>query len=370
MERQLPEYTIEGTVFEVDVKLQVLREVADPENTIHFAEMEDHATHYTLNYDPEERNLPGFLEPYITVDIPPMKELDPEGMAEHFGYKLEELSNKTDFDIIVDQQALAIRESGRQPLIEFIPGHEYYVAMHWGRLEPTDLLYNPIRLSDIDYCYIDELNKYWITYDPQTRQAVDPDTRRLVEIPKDLIVLEIPGDGQLDPVGYARKHRLDQNQILRTYPIEMKMKARVVPWSETTLDLLIAQNIKKLSGGLTNAVINGTLYNAEPDSQSLINPIDPDKMIDLKKMDMNPEGTEYICFFDTSKNMVVHPDDQNRQSHDLVMLVIPDPFHCARKGQTITVKEVPTLSNATRNRKQPENEYRTMKQQHRKGKKL
>lgn len=370
MERQLPIYTIEGTDFEVDVKQQLLKEVSAPDNIIHFIQMKDHGTHYSLTYDLEGRNLPGLGDPFVTVDIPPLKDLDPEGMAEHFGYKQEELAGKTDFEIIVDQEALAERLTGRQPMIEFIPGHEYYVALHWGLLEPTDLMYDRIKLDDIDYCFIEELNKYWITYDPESRKVIDLDTAALVQVPNNLTVLEIPGDSKLDPYRYAIKYGLDYKQILRENPIEMKMKARVVPWEETAVDHLIERNIKKLSGGMTNAVINGKLYILDQDRQALVGATDRNKIIDLKGMDMNPEATEYMCFFETSKDIVVHPNDQNRQLPNLVMMVIPNPFLSSHRGQTIKVKEVPTLSRSTRIGKNLEHDQPKQKQQHKKGRKI
>lgn len=245
MERQLPILTIEGADFVVDVVHQELRELDNPLNTISFLEMKDNGTHYSLNYDPTEKNLPGLFKQSIVVDIPQMVQLDPEGMAAHHGISVEEVKSKTDFDIIVNKHLVALREKVTLPIID-IAGHPFFVDLRLDSLRPKDdFTTTGIQFSDIDHCLLEDERVYQITYNPDTRTYADIDFEKITAIPKDIIVVEIPFQPTLDPVGYARKYGLDAREILRAHPPVADMKAKIVPWSETPINEIIERNLKK-----------------------------------------------------------------------------------------------------------------------------
>jgi len=245
MERILPVISVEGTDFIVDVSKQELIEKANPANTISFLEMNDQGTHYTLEYDTGEKNLPGLFKQGVPVNIPQMVALDPEGMSIHHGVGIEALYGKTDYDIIVNQELVALREKGALPVIE-IAGHPFYVDIRMDCLRPKDDFSTMgISFSDIDHCLDEDKMVYEITYNPDTRTFVEVDFNRVTSVPKDLIVVEISYLSTLDPIGYARKRGLDQNSILRANPPIADMKARIVPWSETPIQKIISDNKKR-----------------------------------------------------------------------------------------------------------------------------
>src|ERR1700712_1489113 len=99
-------FTIKGTAFLVNIDQQVLRQTDNSANEIFFVrEMTDFGSHYRLFYDPAIRNVPHHsYEPATMkeIHVPPLIELDPEGMAAKYGFKTEDLKGKTDFQVMVD----------------------------------------------------------------------------------------------------------------------------------------------------------------------------------------------------------------------------------------------------------------------------
>jgi hypothetical protein len=247
MKRELPTYPIEGTEFLLDVSCQELKEVKNPSNTISFLEMKDHGTHYTLNYDPESKNLPGlFGKNTVGVEIPQMVKLDPEGMATHYSLSVDELKGKTDFEIIVNQDLVALREKGALPIID-IAGHPFYVDLRMDSLRPKDDFRTMgIQFSEIDHCLFEDERVYRFTYDPASHSYVDIDVNRITAVPKDLIIVEVPYKSTLDPIGYARWLGIDSKDMLREHPPQAEMKARIVPWSETPIAKLIERNLNRI----------------------------------------------------------------------------------------------------------------------------
>ena len=128
MERQLPVITIEGTDFIVDITQFVLREKAVPTNVIVFEDMQHRGDSYHFDYNIDTKNVPNiFNKKSITVKIPEFVVLDPIGMADKYKCTVDDLKNKSDFEIIVDQKSFDLRVmKGMLPTVE-IAGHRSFV---------------------------------------------------------------------------------------------------------------------------------------------------------------------------------------------------------------------------------------------------
>jgi hypothetical protein len=233
MGRELPEYELYGTKFLVDVELLELRQKDDPENTISFLSMEDRGTHYRIDYNVNEA---------YNVDIPPLKELDPEGMAAKYGCSIEDMKNKTDFEIMVDQAALSKRLAGTLPEID-LAGHTFYVDWRYKELRAKDdMAAIPLDLKRMDMN--SDGTAYICAYHLPSRSEYQIDVST-TELPKDVVLVEIPYELKLDPVGVAREHGLRDTALLRRFPILQGLKAKVKPLSKTDLPKLIESNKKK-----------------------------------------------------------------------------------------------------------------------------
>lgn len=341
MERRLPILDIEGTAFIVDVARQELREQDDPENVISFLEMTDHGTHYTLVYDPDTKNLPEFMGEYLELKIPQMAALDPDGMSLAYGLSLMHTEVKTDFEIIVNQELVALREKGVLPVIE-IAGHPFYVDIRMDSLRPKDdFSTTGIQFAEIEDCLTEDESTYTVPYDPNTKEYVELDFNSITAIPEGLIIVEIPYQSQLDPIGYALKHDLDPKDLLRVYPPGRDMKARIVPWSETPIERIMERNIKRLYPESSFIVIGKEKHLLDKNEQTLTPLTDQSRKIDLSRMDKNAAGTEYIGFYDTQKQRIVQPEGLNSDSSGLCMLVIPVELIRNPQRKDLEVKLLP-----------------------------
>ncbi len=204
MDRALPIYTIEGTDFIVDVANLQLREKENPQNTIKVFDMSDFGDRYTFHYNPRIKNIPGQRAEYnnsIIIEMPELVKLDPQGMSEK--YNVANVDGKTDFDLMVDQEALHTRiKLGKLPTID-IAGHTFYADARIDLLRPKDdFMTMGIKFSDIQpYCFED---RYIIPYNPKTHEFQEPNYNTITEYPKDLLVIEFPHERILDPVGWNR----------------------------------------------------------------------------------------------------------------------------------------------------------------------
>jgi hypothetical protein len=246
--RILPTRDILGTTFIVDVQKDQLREQGNPDNTIGFNEMGYSKEGYRFHYDPILKNLPeSFTAEYEVISIPNLTELDPMGMAMKYGKTEAEIAGKTDVEVMVDQKQLALRvEYGQLPVFEIV-GHPFYVDLVMNSLRPKDDFAPTagIRFEEIEDYFIESTNHYLIPYNPITHSLEELDPETIKAVPKGIVFVEIPLPQPLDPVAYARIHGFDRDQTLRETPLQMKMKAVEVPWYNTPLRRIIADNLKR-----------------------------------------------------------------------------------------------------------------------------
>lgn len=239
-------YTIEGTAFTVDIDKQVLMQTDDQQNQISFITgMQDHGTHYRLLYDLNELRPAEDLfdqNRVKMIDIPQMTTLDPLGMSEKYGIPVEKLQKLSDFEVIVDQKALASRKQNILPQID-IAGEQFVVDLRLHELRHAQHFFPVISLRSFELTS-DGWN-YEAFYEPLMKQVVELDPK-LLEFPPGVIKIKLPNEIGLDPVGTAEIYGMDEKGLLRHYPIQKELKAEVIPLSETEIPRLIRQNKEQL----------------------------------------------------------------------------------------------------------------------------
>jgi len=251
-ERALPEYTIEGTVFLVDIMKEEFRQKDNHENVISFGMLVRENGSYRLIYDAEVKNIPGpdrYNSPALkTIDVPQLAQLDPEGMAEKCNKPIEQVRGKTDFEVIVDQELLAKRMSGQLPTIELM-GHTFYVDVFMGAIRPKDDFSTMgIAFSDMEAVPFIVPEYYRFYYDPAKHSLGKVDVDTVTDLPKNIVVMEIPLENKLDPFRFAQIYGFDVETTLMRHPIRADMKGRVVPWEETGLPRIIEENKNRFRG--------------------------------------------------------------------------------------------------------------------------
>lgn len=261
MEKQLPIYEIEGTPFTVDIEKSELRQVDNPANTIgFFSDMTYRGTHYQVQYELLQKKVQeGWSDTtrIRVINIPQMIVLDPEGMAAKHNIPVAELKDKRDFEVIVNQDLYNRRLNGHLPVID-IMGHPFFVDLRMGSLRPKDdFSTTGIEFSQIEGYVNPDEQKYWVPYAPTSHSFRDIDSETILSVPKDIFVIEIPTAQKLDPVGYARLHGFDIEDIVLANPIKSNMKAKIIPWTETEIQKVIKENQKKaIQTGMTNPMEN------------------------------------------------------------------------------------------------------------------
>lgn len=238
-------FEIKGTSFEVDIDKLTLRQTDNRENEIAISDINDLGSHYRLSYDLNTKNAfygSGYPDHVKTITIPPLTALDPESMAEKYGFTVEQLKGKSDFEVIVDQEALAQRQSGILPQID-LAGEMFTVDLRLQELRNSKYFFPVISLKSFELT--NDGWHYEAYYHPVMKQVVELDPK-LLEFPEGVIKLKIPNEIGLDPVAAARQYGMDERELLRRHPIQKELKAEVIPLSETHIPALIRQNKEAL----------------------------------------------------------------------------------------------------------------------------
>lgn len=240
MEKKLPIYTdpAYGIEFIVDVEKFEFRERANPENRYTLEDIIDLGEEgYRFDhFDKTSRQD-------LTITPPQFVTLAPREMAEKYNKAVEEILLLTDFELMVDQQALTRRiNRGELPTVE-IGGHIFYADARIDLLRPKDVLSTMgIPFDDLEDWYVEDRNVYAFPYDPKNFEIGDREWDKILDYPIDLIFVEIPYARILDPVGWNRRNGSEEMEGLKETGLRLDFKAELVPWNKSGIDEIIAEN--------------------------------------------------------------------------------------------------------------------------------
>lgn len=245
-QRLLPTYKIFGTEFIVDVNQLELREKANPKNVISISDMEEKAVQgYRFWYSPNSKSLTTFSEQGAKLaEIPDFVQLDPTGMAKKHNISEDIMAGMDDFRLMVDQEAFdKIAYQGIIPTID-IAGHTFHVDLFNDKLHPTDDIWSRgIIFSELKHYYSHKDDTYTIPYNQKTHTFQEV-SLNVKEIPKDLIVVQIPGKRTLDPIGKNKSGNLNTSDYLKKHGVHLHFEAKTIPWHQTRF----AETVKRNNG--------------------------------------------------------------------------------------------------------------------------
>jgi hypothetical protein len=245
-QRGLPTHKVFGTEFIVDVNQLELREKANPKNVISLSDMEEKAVQgYRLWYSPNTKGLTTYAEPGVKLaEIPDFVKLDPIGMAKKHNISEDKIDAMDDFKLMVDQDAFdKIAYKGIIPTID-IAGHTFYIDLFNDKLHPKDDIWSRgIIFSELKHYYSYKDDTYTIPYNQGTHTFQEV-SLNVKEIPKDLIVVQIPGKRTLDPIGQNKTSDLNTSDYLKKNGVQLQFEAKVIPWHQTRF----AENVKRNNG--------------------------------------------------------------------------------------------------------------------------
>lgn len=132
------------------------------------------------------------------------------------------------------------RIGGKLPEID-IAGTMFFVEIRLRELRSDFRLMSRI---DLDQCETGpDGESYRFAYNTELKQMVTVDPK-ITEWPKDVIIVEVPGDVKLDPYSLAREHGIDPIAFVKDHPIEKELKAKIVLLSETGFVEMMEKNKK------------------------------------------------------------------------------------------------------------------------------
>lgn len=240
MEKELPIYTDPdyGIEFIVDVEKFEFRERANPENRYKLEDMID-LGEAGYRFDHSDKTS----RQDLTIIPPQFVTLAPEQMAEKYNKAVEEILLLSDFELMVDQEALTRRiKNGELPTIE-IGGHIFYADARIDLLRPKDDFSTMgISFDDLEDWYVEDKNVYAFPYDPKNFEIGDREWDKIVDYPIDLIFVEIPYARTLDPVGWNRRNGWEEREGLKETGLKLEFKAELVPWNKSGIDEIISEN--------------------------------------------------------------------------------------------------------------------------------
>ncbi len=147
----------------------------------------------------------------------------------------------------MNQDAYDMRvNKGMLPTID-IEGHTFYMDIRMDKLRPKDdFLSNGIVFSEIENYFNDATETYIIPYNPQKRELGEIDYETITEIPKDLVVIEIPSEFKLDPIGWNRQHGFDLLDDVKKGSLEMNFTAKQCKWEDIYVPQKIKENLEQI----------------------------------------------------------------------------------------------------------------------------
>jgi hypothetical protein len=249
MERELPEIEILGTTFLFDINRVCLIEKKNPHNKISFSHMQDKGTHYSFEYSAVFKNyhfikggtFPSLLSgnidkslqvsnPVIRIEIPRIAKIDPEGMCRKYGCSLQDLKQKNDFEIMVNQDVYNRRLKG-EPVTVDLAGKKYVVDVNSNSLRSQNGIGDEIFLNDYRHIqYDDDNHLYHLCYNTLENRIEKTSWNIPIEKKENCIILELYHPYSLDPIGANIKYGINPKHGLIFLEHKMNHKAKVIPW--------------------------------------------------------------------------------------------------------------------------------------------
>jgi hypothetical protein len=139
------------------------------------------------------------------------------------------------------EELLQSRLGNNLPLID-IAGKDFMVVWEDRMLKPTSGTGNGL---DLDNMPLDENGFNYLCFYNLVTQSQVLIPENITRLPEDTILLKIPNELYLDPVGVARDYGQADTFLLNLYPIRENLKAEVIPIELSGLPELIKSNKEK-----------------------------------------------------------------------------------------------------------------------------
>lgn len=353
--RKLPEIEIHGTTFQFDIDTLLLIEKGNPFNALNFGDMEDHGTHYSLEYcavkkncyiplnDPSpEKSINELLDPPILVNIPRIAEIDPLGFSRKYNCNSKEMVEKTDFELMVNQDIYNKRIDGH-PVKVNIGGNHY-------EADPVnDVLWSLDGKEDIelknlsDYFDLDSL-KYNIFYEVETGKAVDIYNTGFGNI-EAVRLVQIPHMFFLDPIGKNHAAKFPTTLGLMYHDLKLEHDLNI---SMDEISQIIPAHRNR--DGNMEMLVEGTVFIVDINTFQYVDKQNPENIISLNMLEEDSRGyrfeykgreillPEFVILDPEGMARKYHVSIEEVKKHDdFHFMVDQEAYHLRMKGQLPTI---------------------------------
>ena len=156
------------------------------------------------------------------------------------------------------KDAVDYRMAGVLPIVDIL-GHPFIVNIKVGELLPKGN-YSSAGLDLINGGWYDfQTNQHCFYYHTsQMKEAnISPD---ITVLPKNVVLVKIPAPAQLDPIGMARKNKVEPAVYLKDFPQLIYHKAMIIPLEETILVDVVKSNKLKVIAGTSKLKLRKVRY--------------------------------------------------------------------------------------------------------------
>ena len=237
---------IDHLPFVIDTVKCELRQWNDPGNRIAFDELKDEGKYFSMLYSKDSKNVADQMQEASLQSTGSMNIIIPSVLLKEHELKddiqnaINENSRELNWGIFIGDEAIANRLSGVLPHID-LAGTDHIIDWRSKELRASDAPYGRISLKGM--AMSDTGEEYLCFFNTKSRTVYEPE-ENMTALPKDVVLLVIPGELKLDPVAVAREYGMKDTDLLFTHPIQQDLAANIKPLSETGLPAMIEKNLK------------------------------------------------------------------------------------------------------------------------------
>jgi hypothetical protein len=247
---KLPILVIRAVPFIIDPYKRQLIRFNDPEKIISFDDLKFNNSFYFLDFDTitfkpaiDLRGPEALADRVISVTIPATIIDAPAKLPKDRQDDMNRRSQALSWEFYLGDKNVALRLSGVLPHID-LAGTDFTIDWRLKELRETEEPWKNISLRDMEMSESGE--EYLCFYNKENHDLFEPG-EDLLEMPENVVVLEIPYEIMLDPVAVAREYGIGDTDLLAEHPFQMKLTAKVTSLLDSGLPEFIENNLKALN---------------------------------------------------------------------------------------------------------------------------
>jgi len=223
---------LDGSLFHVDSEKQQFVQAAYPENKIPFSQLKEEGGFYSMIYAIVEKvakshlQLMRELSPQLRRIIIPKEVLQKEfGKDSSLPALFNQTSYRHNWGILMIDEAIDRRLKGELPTITLM-GKPYIIDVRMRELRPVAQPATRIGIKELELSADGE--KLRLFFDTKQGQQISKESV-LTPFREGIVLLEMPNEILLDPVGAARLYKLEDTELLSRFPMKMSHQALATP---------------------------------------------------------------------------------------------------------------------------------------------